>query len=219
MTALQKFIKRVRANSRIPVALLSVMLVVAGFALLTQEATRETNARKSPEMLQFEKSPDAWLANQRNVSEFIKAADGGQVATVALANGHPGLVLYTLKNGTKASVTVPGCSVIGCAGTALDKLAERSATQGFALVGVDVDPRTKSQHLLDLLGNVLSPLIIIATMGIGFFVLMGCRRAWAARRRRCRSARRSSSTTRSATTKPRPPSIASRPSCTTRRRT
>ena len=172
MTALHKFIKRVRANSRVPVAVLSVLLVIGGFALLTQEATRESNSRKSPEMLQFERAPDAWLANQRNISELIKAADAGQVATVALANGHPGLVLYTLKTGAKASVTVPGCTVIGCGGTALDKLAERSAAQGFALVGVDVDPRTKSEHLLDLLGAIVSPLIIIATMGIGFFVLM-----------------------------------------------
>ena len=172
MTALRKLLRRARANARVPVVLLSVLLVVAGFLLLTQEATREANARKSAEMLQFEKAPEAWLANQRNVSELIQAADAGRVATVALANGHPGLVLYTLKDGAKASVTVPGCTALGCAGTALDKLAERSAAQRFALVGVDVDPRTKSQHLLDLLGSLLSPLIIVATMGIGFFVLM-----------------------------------------------
>jgi hypothetical protein len=102
MTAFKKLLRRARANSRVPIAVLSVLLVMAGFVLLTQEATRETNARKSPEMLQFEKAPEAWLVNQRNVSELIKAADGGQVATVALANGHPGLVLYTLKNGTRA---------------------------------------------------------------------------------------------------------------------
>jgi len=172
MNALKKLLKRMRANSRVPVAVLSVVLVVGGFALLVQEATRETNARKSPEMLQFEQSPDAWLQNQRNVSQLVKAIDAGQVATVALANGHPGLVLYTLKNGAKASATVPGCTPIGCAGTALDKLAERSAAQGFALVGVDVDPRTKSQHLLDLLGAIVSPLLVILTMGVGFFVLM-----------------------------------------------
>ena len=59
MTVLKKLLKRMRANSRVPVAALSVLLVVAGFALLAQEATRETNARKSPEMLQFEQSPDA----------------------------------------------------------------------------------------------------------------------------------------------------------------
>ena len=172
MTALKKLLKRLRANSRVSVAVMSVVLVIGGFALLVQEATRETNARKSPEMLSFEQSPDAWLQNQRNVSQLVKAIDAGQVATVALANGHPGLVLYTLKNGTKASATVPGCTPIGCAGTALDKLAERSAAQGFTLVGVDVDPRTKSQHLLDLLGAIVSPLLVILTMGVGFFVLM-----------------------------------------------
>jgi cell division protease FtsH len=171
MTALKKILKRVRANSRVHIAVLSVLLVVAGFVLLAQEATREANSRKSPEILAFEQAPEAWLANQRNVSDLLKSADAGQLATVALANGHPGLVLYTLKDGTKASVTVPGCSVLGCAGTALDKLAERSAAQGFALVGVDVDPRTKSQHLLDLIGAFVSPLIIIVTMGVGFFVL------------------------------------------------
>ena len=51
-------------------------------------------------------------ANQRGVSEFVKAADAGKLAAVALANGHPGLVLYTLKDGGKASATVPGCSVL-----------------------------------------------------------------------------------------------------------
>ncbi|HEY8976573.1 MAG TPA: AAA family ATPase, partial [Burkholderiaceae bacterium] len=172
MNALKKLVKRLRANSRVPVAVLSVLLVAGGFVLLAQEATRETNARKSPEMLAFEQTPDAWLQNQRNVSQLVKAIDAGQVATVALANGHPGLVLYTLKNGAKASATVPGCTPIGCAGTALDKLAERSAAQGFALVGVDVDPRTKSQHLLDALGAIVSPLLVILTMGVGFFVLM-----------------------------------------------
>ncbi|MEP6504482.1 MAG: AAA family ATPase, partial [Betaproteobacteria bacterium] len=171
MNALNKLLQRARTNPRVPVAVLCALLVVAGFVLLRQEAQRETNARKSADVLLFEKSPDAWLANQRNVSEFLKASDAGQLATVALANAHPGLVLYTLKNGAKASVNVPGCTVLGCAGTALDKLGDRSAEQGFALVGVDVDPRTKSQHLLDLLGNVLSPLMILATMGVGFFAL------------------------------------------------
>jgi cell division protease FtsH len=171
MTALKKLLKRARANSRVSVAVLCAILFVAGLVLLSQEAQRETNARKSADVLQFEKSPDAWLSNQRSVSEFLKASDAGQLATVALANAHPGLVLYTLKNGARASANVPGCTVLGCAGTALDKLGERSAMQGFALVGVDVDPRTKSQQLLDVLASVLSPLIIVATMVVAFFVL------------------------------------------------
>ena len=75
MNALKKLFKRLRANPRVPVAVLSLMLVVVGFVLLAQEATRETNARKSPEMLPFEKAPEAWLQNQRNVSELLKSAD------------------------------------------------------------------------------------------------------------------------------------------------
>jgi cell division protease FtsH len=172
MTALQKLIKRARAHSRVVIAVTSVLLVMAGMVLLNQEAVREAGERKNAEALKFERAPEAWLARQRNVSEFLKASQDGQLAAVALANGQSGLVLYTLKDGTRASVVVPGCTVIGCAGTALDKLAERSAAQGFALVGVDVDPRTRSQHLLDALAAVLSPLLVIVTMGVGFFVLM-----------------------------------------------
>ena len=171
MTALQKLLKRARANSRVLFASISVLLVVAGLALLNHEATREAGARKNADALKFEREPEAWLARQRNVSEFLKAQQDGQLTAVALANGQPGLVLYTLRDGTRASIVVPGCTVLGCSGTALDKLAERSAAQGFTLVGVDVDPRTKSQHLLDALAAVLSPLLVIVTMGVGFFVL------------------------------------------------
>jgi cell division protease FtsH len=172
MTTAKKLLRRARANPRVPIAVLILLGVVAAFILLGQEAAREADARKSAEVLRFERAPEAWLANQRGVSEFLEAADADRIGTVALANGHPGLVLYTLKDGAKASVNVPGCTVLGCAGTALDGLAQRSAAHGFALVGADVDPRTRSQHLLDLLAGVLSPLIIIATMGAGFFVLM-----------------------------------------------
>ena len=171
MTSPSKLLKRARNNPRVPIAILVLLAIVAGLFLLNQEALRESNERKSAEVLQFERAPDAWLSNQRNVSEFLKAADAGQLAVVALANAHPGLVLYTLKNGTKASANVPGCTVLGCAGTALDKLADRSAAGGFALVGVDVDPRTKSQHLLDALSTTLSPLIVLATIGFGLFMM------------------------------------------------
>src|SRR4051812_7331492 len=124
MTTLKKHLQRARANPRVPIAVLCVTLVIAGLALLGHEARRETDARKSADVLQFETTPDTWLANQRNVSEFVKASDAGQLAAVGVANAHPGLLLYTLKNGTRASVNVPGCTVLGCAGTALDKLGE-----------------------------------------------------------------------------------------------
>ncbi|MET0383480.1 MAG: AAA family ATPase [Burkholderiaceae bacterium] len=171
MTSAKKLLQRARANPRIPIAFLAAALAVAGFLLLSQEAAREADDRKSPDALRFEKAPEAWLSNQRSVSDFLKAADAGRLAAVALANAHPGLVLYTLKDGAKASVNVPGCTPLGCNGTALDRLAERGAASGFALVGVDVDPRTKSQHLLDFLSGALSPLIVLATVVFGFFML------------------------------------------------
>ncbi len=171
MTTLKKLLARARAHPRVPIAVFAALVAGAGLLALGKEASRETDARKSVDALQFEKAPDAWLANQRNVSALVQAADAHNLAIVALANGHPGLVLYTLKDGTRASANVPGCTPLGCAGTALDKLADRSIASGFALVGVDVDPRTQSQRLLELLSSALSPLILLATIGFGFFML------------------------------------------------
>ncbi|HEY9028113.1 MAG TPA: AAA family ATPase, partial [Burkholderiaceae bacterium] len=171
MTFLRQLFRRARAHPRFVAAAAAGVLVLAGLVALGDAARREGDARKSPQALAFEKAPDAWLANQRSVSEFVQAADAGRLAAVALANGHPGLVLYTLKDGRKASATVPGCTPLGCAGTVLDKLPERSAAAGFALVGVDVDPRTPSQHLLDGLAAIGSPLVLVATLGFAFFML------------------------------------------------
>jgi cell division protease FtsH len=171
MTAFKKLLQRARANPRVTFAIVAVLALAAGLMALGRFVALENDARKSPEALKFEKAPEGWLENQRSVSDFLKAADAGNLASVGLATGHPGLVLYTLKNGEKASATVPGCSVLGCAGTAVDKLAERSAAGGFALVGIDVDPRTKAQHLMDSLAGALSPLILIVTVFVGFFML------------------------------------------------
>ncbi|HEX7637157.1 MAG TPA: AAA family ATPase [Burkholderiaceae bacterium] len=171
MTSAKKFLRHARSNPRIPLAVLVVLAVIAGLLLLNREAVREQDARKSPEVRAFEQSPDDWLSHPRNVADILQAADAGRLATVALANGHPGLVLYTLKDGTRASTSVPGCTALGCAGTVLDRLAERAAAGRFALVGADVDPRTRSQHLLDALSAMLSPLILVATLGAGFFML------------------------------------------------
>ena len=179
MTSLKKLLKRARANPRATVALCGAWPRSPGSPCWASRrdatATRAERRRCWPS-----KAPEAWLANQRSVSDFLKAADNGQLASVALANAHPGLVLYTLKNGEKGSATVPGCTALGCAGTPLDKLAERSAAGGFTLVGVDVDPRTKSaaRQLLDVaVGAVLSPLMLVATLGFGFVhdLMRACR--------------------------------------------
>jgi cell division protease FtsH len=87
-----------------------------------------------------------------------------------LANAHPGLVLYTLKSGEKASATVPGCTAQGCAGTVLDRLGDKSAEAGFALVSVNVDPRTGSRRVLDLADKLLSPLLLLGTLVAALFL-------------------------------------------------
>ncbi len=83
---------------------------------------------------------------------------------------HSGLVLYTLKSGEKGSTIVPGCTMLGCAGTALDSLGDKSAQAGFALVRVEIDPRTASRRLLDILTGLLSPVLLVAALVGACFV-------------------------------------------------
>jgi cell division protease FtsH len=80
------------------------------------------------------------------------------------------LILYTLKTGERASSTVPGCSSLGCTGTILDRLGDKSLEAGFTLVSVDVDPRTASHRLLDIVNSLLSPLLLVATLLGALFV-------------------------------------------------
>jgi cell division protease FtsH len=171
MNLLKNLLRRSRAHPQIPAALAALGLAIAGLVALQTSATRELDARKSPEARQVEQAPEAWLAHQTSASAFRQALDANKLAVVGLATAHPGLVLYTLKNGTKASVTVPGCTPLGCAGTVLDKLADRSATAGFALVSIDVDPRTASQHILDGLSALLSTLVLVLTIVGSMFLV------------------------------------------------
>ena len=167
---MKSWLKRARANPRIPLAILLVASLLAGMVALHQRATRELDARKSPEALQLENDADAWLSHPRNAAHFRHALEARQLALVGLAKGEAGLILYTLKDGEKASATIPGCTALGCAGTVLDKLGDRSAEAGFALVGVDVDPRTASHRALDAINSLLSPLILLGTLIGVFFV-------------------------------------------------
>ena len=170
MTPLKNLLKRARAHPRIAAACLVLALLASATLALQRQATQEANARKSPEALRMEQRPDDWLARQQNVSEFRHALDAGALSLVGLANGRPDLVLYTLKTGEKASSTVPGCTASGCAGTILDKLGDKSAQAGFALVSVDIDPRTTSQRLLDVINKLVSPLILVGALIGALFV-------------------------------------------------
>jgi cell division protease FtsH len=170
MTPFKKLRKVVGAQPRVFIAGLAVLLLLASLVTLYAQAMRESDARKGPEVRQFEQAPEGWLDHEHPVSHFRQALDGGSLAVVALANAQPGLVLYTLKSGEKASATVPGCTAQGCAGTALDRLGDKSAEAGFALVSVNVDPRTGSRRVLDLADKVLSPLLLLGTLVAALFM-------------------------------------------------
>ncbi|HSW07660.1 AAA family ATPase [Aquabacterium sp.] len=167
---MKKLLRRARSHPRAVLALATTLLLLVGLLSLYAKAVQDTKARKSPEARQFEQAPEDWLAHERNVSHLRSALDAGQLQVVGLASGQPGLVLYSLKNGEKASAVVPGCTALGCAGTVLDKLGQHSATAGFALVSIQVDPRTASHRLLDIINALLSPLIVLATIVVALFM-------------------------------------------------
>ena len=171
MNLWQKFLGHCRAHPRATMAVLVGVLMLGSFAWLWQHAHADAESRKNPLALQFEQDTDEWLAQPRAASEFAQAVNEGKVAAVALANGRPGLVLYTLKNGEKASTNVPGCSSMGCAGTVLDKLGERSTADGFTLVGVDIDGRTRSQRALNAVESVIPPILLMLVVGYGLIML------------------------------------------------
>src|ERR1700722_17936643 len=133
---LKKLLHGGRSHYPLSIAVLVAAFLLLGVIALTEKASRESDARKSPDALQFEKAPDGWLAHQKSVAEFRQALYAGNLSAVGFDRAQPGLVLYTLKSGAKGSTIVPGCTMQGCAGTVLDALGDKSAQAGFALVRV-----------------------------------------------------------------------------------
>jgi cell division protease FtsH len=164
MNWIRKLVQRARAHPRLVLGMTLCAVVSLCVLALGIQASQEADARKSPEALNFEKQADDWLQHPVDASRFRKALDAGNLAAVGLVSAQPGLVLYSLRNGDKFSSTVPGCTPIGCAGTALDGLGDKSATAGFALVGIDIDPRSPSRRAIDAVGTLLSPLLVVGTV-------------------------------------------------------
>jgi len=167
---LKKLLQRARSHYWLSISLLAALFLLLGVISLAVKASQDGDARKSTEALQFEKAPDAWLAHQKNVAEFRVALKAGNLSAVGLDSTEPGLVLYTLKSGETASTIVPGCTILGCAGTVLDSLGDKSAQSDFALVRVSVDPRTGSRRLLDMLASLLTPVLLLAAVVGALFV-------------------------------------------------
>jgi cell division protease FtsH len=170
MTRTRKLLQSLRTHPRLAGAFALALALLAGTVTLQQRAADEAQARRLPEVRAFEADALAWLDNERSLADFGRSLAARELSVAGLAASPPGLVLYTLKNGEKASTTVPGCTPVGCAGTLLDGLGERSAEAGFALVSVHVDPRTASHRLLDGAETVLSPLLVIGIVLGALFV-------------------------------------------------
>lgn len=166
---LKKLLQRLRSHYRLSLALALAGCVTLAIIGLSAKVAKESSARKSAQTVQFEEASEGWLGHQKDVAEFRHALDAGTLSAVGIDSVEPGLVLYTLKDGTHGSTLIPGCTLLGCAGTALDSIDEKSAKAGFALVRVDVDPRTASRRLLDTLDNLLSPFLLVgAIVGVLF---------------------------------------------------
>src|ERR1022692_4389349 len=120
----KKIIHGERSRYPLSIAILVAVLLLLGVIALTEKASRESDARQSPEALQFEKAPDGWLTHQKSVAEFRNALNAGNLSAVGLDRVEPGLVLYTLKSGEKGSTLVSGGTMLGCAGTELDALGD-----------------------------------------------------------------------------------------------
>ena len=170
MTSTAQLLQSLRAHPRVAGALAFALALLGGALVLQQHAANEAQARQLPEVRAFEAGAPAWLHNEKSVADFRRSLAAHELTAVGLAAAMPGLVLYTLKTGEKASTTVPGCTPAGCAGTLLDGLGERSAEAGFALVNVHVDPRTTSHRLIDGAQTVLSPLLLIGAVLGALFV-------------------------------------------------
>ncbi len=170
MKPIDKLLNRARAHPRVSMALGLAAVLLCALAALYLNTLNEAGARRSAEALPFEQSAQDWLAHPTSASQFRRALDSGTVAAVGLVHAQPGLAMYTLHSGEKASAMVPGCSTLGCPGSVLDRLADRSAEAGFALVSVDVDPRTVSRRALDVAVLLLQPLLLLG--GIGVALLM-----------------------------------------------
>ena len=171
MTRTAKLLQTLRNHPCVVGALALALALLAGAVTLQQHAAAESRARQLPEVRAFEAGAPAWLHNEKSLADFRRSLTARELTAVGLATTPPGLVLYTLKSGERASTSVPGCTPVGCAGTLLEGLGERSVESGFALVSVRIEPRTASRRLLDAAETVLSPLLVIGTVPHTLFVV------------------------------------------------
>ena len=107
MTRLKTQFARLRAYHHAIAGVIAAISLVLGAMALTNQAVRESNARRSPQTLAFERAREDGLTRQTSASALRKAMDTGKPAAVSLAATPSGLVLYTLHDGEGASLNLP----------------------------------------------------------------------------------------------------------------
>ncbi len=169
-------LRRARSHLGSHVGLLAALLLIAalaaGFSWLLDQSNQDSRDRKNADALAFEQSPQEWLVNEHGLAHFRQALDDGRLAAVGLAAAPRGLVLYTLGDGSRHSMRVPGCSEGSCTGTVLDQLDRRSAASGFALTAIDIDPRPASRRAIDAIDKLLLPLVVLLAAGTLMFAAL-----------------------------------------------
>jgi cell division protease FtsH len=148
-------------------AVLAAALLLAGATFLQRTAETEARSRKNPTALAFEKTPEAWLGNPKETSEFERTLAARELSAVAVDGS---LVLYTDTHGGRYSMRMIDCGP-GCRGDLASRLTELSVKHGFALTSVDIDARTGTQratHVLDQIVPTLLPLALIAGLLVWF---------------------------------------------------
>src|SRR5687768_5623738 len=159
-----------RAKWMMAGAALLLSAVLGGLVLLQEHAAQDAQTRKNPTALAFEKSPERWLANPKEASEFERAVAAGHVSAVAVDGA---LVLYTDSRGQPHSTRLIDCGT-NCRGDLVARLGELSVKYGFALTSISIDARTGSEraaHALDKAGGVLASLLpIVLIVGLLVYV-------------------------------------------------
>lgn len=148
---------------------LATVLMVLSLKSFQESVSRETQARKNPTALAFEKDPQPWLSHPREASEFEKALESGTLQAVAVSRS---LVLYTDKSGGRYSARLVDCGP-ACSSALAARLGELSLKKGFVLTSTDIDPRTPNQKLSDALddtGRIMLGLLPVALI-IGLMVM------------------------------------------------
>lgn len=171
-----------------------VLALLLGFLYLSATARNEVNATKLPIQLVFEKDASSFMSTAKTSAELSQALDAQKVLAAATVHGKPGVILVILKGNVEKTdekvaandktaaaaakpagaehvhVNVAGCSIIGCAGTIVDKLSERSAKDNFPFVSTDANLNTPTVDLMETLGALVSPLLSIGTMVVAFIL-------------------------------------------------